>query len=100
MDPEDLIERSQKSAAWPSPVQHQSKSPSHFLNIRFKIILQSMLGLPITLFSSGFSPKPCSTSSVPPYVPHALPSSFFSFWLTTQIIFVEENRIYSDELEK
>ena len=43
-------------------------------------------------FSQVFHQNPVHISSVLPYVPHVPPSSFFSIWLTTLIIFGEDNR--------
>jgi len=54
-------------------------TPSHFLKIHLNIILLSMSGSPQWSLSLRFpQPEPCAHLSPPPYVPHALPISFFS----------------------
>ena len=54
-------------------------TPSHFLRIHLNIILPSKSWSPQWSLSLKVSPpKPCAHFSLPPYVPHAPPISFFS----------------------
>ena len=54
-------------------------TPSHFLKINLNIILPSTSWSPQWFLSLRFSPpKPCAHLSLPSYVPHAPPISFFS----------------------
>ena len=54
-------------------------TPSHFLKIHLnKYPLIYVLVSPMVSFPQVSPPKPCAHLSLPPYVPHALPISFFS----------------------
>jgi len=52
---------------------------SHTISWKFMLILSShpRTGFPSGLFPSGFPTKTLYATHVPPYVPHALPISFF-----------------------
>ena len=64
----------------PPPVPILSQlHPVSTLKIHLNIILPSTPGSPKWPLSLGFSPlEPCALLSPPPYVPPALPTSFFS----------------------
>ena len=53
-------------------------TPSHFPKIHLNIILSSTSWSPQWSFLQVSPPKPCAHLSLPPYVPHAPPISFFS----------------------
>ena len=54
-------------------------TPSHFLKIHLNIILPSTSWSPQWSLSLRFTPpKPCAHLSLPQYMPHAPPVSFFS----------------------
>ena len=57
-------------------------TPPHFLKIQINIILPSTSWSPQWSLSLSLPqvspPKPCAHLSLPPYVPHATPISFFS----------------------
>ena len=59
-------------------------TPSHFLKIHLNIILPSTSWSPQWFFPSGFPTKPCAQLSLPSYVPHAPPISFFSILSPSQ----------------
>ena len=65
------------SLSWANSIQPAQPLPTSSRSI---LILSShlRLGLPTGLFPSGFAPKSCAHLSLPPYVPHAPPISFFS----------------------
>ena len=67
----------QLSLSWTSPIQSTYPHPTSWRSI---LILSThlRLGLPSGLFLSGFPTKTLYTPSPHPYVPHALPISFFS----------------------
>ena len=53
-------------------------TPSHFLKIHLNIVSIYVLVSPVVSFPQISPPKPCAHLSLPPYVPHAPPISFFS----------------------
>ena len=60
-------------------------TPSNFLKIHLNIILPSTSWSPQWSLSIRFlHQKPCAQLSLPSYVPHALPISFFSILLPAQ----------------
>ena len=70
---------------------------SHLLKIHLNIISPLGLGLPSSLFPSGFPTKTLYTPFSPLYVPHAPPISFFSIFITRKIL-GEEFRSLSSSL--
>ena len=65
------------SLSWGSPIQSTCPHPTSWRSI---LILSThlRLGLPSSLFPSGFPTKTLYTPSPHPYAPHAQPISFFS----------------------
>ena len=65
------------SLSWTSPIQSIYPHPTSWRSV---LILSThlRLGLPSSLFSSGFPTKTLYTPSPRPYVPHAHPISFFT----------------------
>jgi hypothetical protein len=87
MEPGGSLPYSQESATCPYPESAQSSPcpPSHFLKIRFNIILPPTPGSPKWSPSLRFPHQnPACTSLFPPHVLHSPPISF-SIWLSSHI---------------
>ena len=73
----------------PVPIMSQHHpgptTPSHFLKIHLNITHPSTSWTPPMIsFPQVSPPKPCAHLSLPPYVPHVPPISFFSILSTVQ----------------
>ena len=65
------------SLSWARPIQSIYPHPTSWRSI-ITLSTHLRLGLPSGLLPSGFPTKTLYVPSPPPYVPHALPISFFS----------------------